>query len=378
MGAMSIAVLGGGNGAFAAAADLSLRGHDVRLLEVPELQQSIAPVLEAGGILLENAKIAEIGSGNARIALVTTDPKAALGGAELVLYLVPAFAERRFTELVAPYLQPDQLVVLFCGSVGGALALAAQMQQAGLPIPLIAETEALVYAALKSGPAGVRVMGRKAGVGVSTLPAGKVGLALDRLRPLYPDFTPRTDVLETGLRNTNPIAHVPSMVLNAGRIAPTVPPYGFYKEGFPAAVGAVAEAADAERVRVAQGFGYAVASTRDTMLAWYGDQGAHGETLAEVFSTNPPFQTTKAPQTLEHRFLTEDVPFGFVPFEALGELAGVATPAISALITVASLLLGRDLRASGRNQDRLGVRNFSMAQIRQVLRAGEPSGRGDR
>jgi opine dehydrogenase len=248
--------------------------------------------------------------------------------------------------------------------------LAAQLQQAGRPVPLIAETESLVYAALKSGPASVRVMGRKAGVGVSTLPAGKVAVALDRLRPLYPDFAQRTDVLETGLRNTNPIAHVPAMVLNAGRIAPTVPPFRFYKEGFPAPVGAVAEAADAERIRVAQAFGYSIASTQETMLAWYGDQGAQGETLADVFSTNPPFQTVQAPQTLQHRFLTEDVPFGFVPFEGLGQAAGVETPAMSALITLASLLLGRDLRADGRNLQSLGLRGFTMAQIRQLLRGG--------
>jgi len=369
MGTITVTVLGGGNGAFAAAADLTLRGVETRLLEAPELRATIDPVLAAGGIQLENAKIAEIGSGLAQVSLVTTDPAPALAGADVILFLVPAFAERRFAELIAPHVTPDQLVVLFCGSVGGALELAAHLRQAGAALPLIAETEALVYAALKSGPASIRLMGRKAGVGLGALPATKVRQALDRLRPLYSDLVPRADVLETGLRNTNPVAHVASMVLNSGRISPDIPAFRFYKDGFPAPVGRIAEHVDAERLRVAEAFGYRLASTRETMLAWYGDQGAKGKTLAEVLSTNPPFQTVLAPQTLQHRFLTEDVPFGFVPFEALAQAGGVPTPTISALITLASLLLDTDLRAGGRQLDRLGLAGLGPQEIRRRLQA---------
>jgi opine dehydrogenase len=369
MGKVTVTVLGGGNGAFAAAADLMLRGYDVRLLEAPEFRQMIEPVLAAGGIQLENPKIAELGSGLARVPLVTTDAAPALAGADIVLFLVPAFAERRFAEMIAPHVRPDQLLVLFCGSFGGALELAAYLRGAGAPVPLIAEAEALVYAALKSGPTSVRIMGRKAGVGVSALPAGKVSQVLDRLRPLYPDLVARADVLETGLRHTGPIAHVAATVLNAGRIDPSVPPFRFYREGFPGPVARVAAQTDAERLRVAEAFGFRLASTMDTMLAWYSDQGAHGSTLGEVLSTNPPFQATLAPQTLQHRFLTEEVPFGFVPLEGLGKVCGVPTPAVSSLITLASLLLDTDLRAGGRNLQRLGLGGLTRQEIARILQA---------
>lgn len=369
MGTITVTVLGGGNGAFAAAADLTLRGVETRLLEAPELHETIDPVLAAGGIQLENAKIAEIGSGLAQVSLVTTDPAPALAGANVILFLVPAFAERRFAELIAPHVAPDQLLVLFCGSFGGALELAAQLREAGAPVPLIAEAEALVYAAMKSGPASVRVMGRKAGVGLSALPAGKVSQVLDRLRPLYPDFVPRADVLETGLRHTGPVVHVAATVLNAGRIGPNIPPFRFYKEGFPEPVARIAERVDAERLRVAEALGYRLASTFDTMLAWYGDQGAHGASLGEVLTTNPAFQAAFAPQTLQHRFLTEEVPFGFVPLEGLAQVCGVPTPAISALITLASLLLDTDLRAGGRHLQRLGLGGLSRQEISRLLQA---------
>ena len=50
----TVAVLGGGNGAFATAADLALRGFTVNLLEVPQFAENIAGAREAGGIEFEN------------------------------------------------------------------------------------------------------------------------------------------------------------------------------------------------------------------------------------------------------------------------------------------------------------------------------------
>jgi glycerol-3-phosphate dehydrogenase len=47
---IKIAVLGGGHAGFAHAADLTLKGFEVRLCEVPELAETIAEIKIRGGI----------------------------------------------------------------------------------------------------------------------------------------------------------------------------------------------------------------------------------------------------------------------------------------------------------------------------------------
>ena len=84
---MEIAVLGGGNGSVAAAADLTLNGHSVRLWR-----------RNADGVSALNARGNRLtvndfsGTREAVIGLVTTDMGVALAGAELIVCPTPATA----------------------------------------------------------------------------------------------------------------------------------------------------------------------------------------------------------------------------------------------------------------------------------------------
>jgi opine dehydrogenase len=367
----TVAVLGGGNGAFGAAADLKLKGFIVHLLEVPELAaQTIAAIQEKGGIELVSVGAPGVTSGFAPIDVITDDPEEALVGADIVFYIVPAFAERRFTELCMPYFRPEQLVVLFCGNFGGALEFASSLKTQDAFLPAIAETAGLVYGAFKLDPTTVRVKGMKAGLACAALPARKTKEVLERLRPFFPDFQPAANVLETGLRNLNPVLHPPVSVLNAGRTAADKPKWRYYWEGVTEPVGRVVEAVDRERLAITGALGLTLPSALEVLLSWYGRQGAHGDTLGEAMSTNPTYELTLAPQTLSHRFITEDVPFGLVPIEALGSSMGVGTPVVSALITLSSELLRADFRAQGRDLVRLGLEGLDWEQIKRLVEEG--------
>ena len=369
---ITVAVLGGGNGAFATAGILKQKGLAVRLLEVPEFaEDTIAPVRERGGIELLNASVAGADDGLVALDLVTDNVADALAGADIVLYVVPAYAERRFTELCAPHFSPDQLVVLFAGNFGGALEFASELARYGVRnMPTIAEMEGLLFNGFKQNQTTVRVAGYKAGLACATLPAGDVDKALARLKPIAADLQPAANVLETGLRNLNPVVHGPVSLLNAGRTAPDRDSWRYYWDGVTEPVGKVVEAVDAERRAVTSAFGLALKPMMDTLLQWYGHQGAKGDTVGAVMSTNPAYEMVTAPSTLDHRFLTEDIPFGLVPLEALGAAAGVAVPVTGALITLASALLGVDYRAEGRNLMRLGLEGLAPSQIQHWVETG--------
>jgi opine dehydrogenase len=66
----------------------------------------------------------------------------------------------------------------------------------------------------------------------------------------------------------------------------------------------------------------------------------------------------------------EDVGYGIVPMAALGELAGVKTPVIDALITLASTAVGLDLRATGLNLDRMGLAGLKAADLKRFILTG--------
>jgi opine dehydrogenase len=360
----TVAVLGGGNGAFAAAADLALRGAHVRLFEAPEMGETVAQIRRKGGIDLVADKVPDVTSGFARLDLITDDPGQAMRGAELVLYVVPAFAEARFTELCGPYLRPEQLVVMFCGGLGAALQLVRDLKACGIhTIPTIAETEGLVYGSAKQDATTVRVLATKKGLRCAALPSEQTGHVVAALRRYYPDFVGTRNVIETGLRNLNPVVHGSVSVLNAGRTAKDKPKWRYYWDGVTEAIGRVLSEVDKERLAIGTALGLELPSAMEVLLAWYGRQGACGSDLGQILSSNPPYETVWAPESLEHRFITEDIPYGLVPIEAFGGLLHVDTPAITSLITLASLLLDIDFRANGRNLKTLGLDGIEASDV---------------
>ena len=85
---MKIAVLGGGNGSFAAAGDFALQGHDVRLWR-RDADQVAAHRAAGSRIIVKDVN----GRHDVQLALVTTDIAEAVADAELILCPAPAFAQ---------------------------------------------------------------------------------------------------------------------------------------------------------------------------------------------------------------------------------------------------------------------------------------------
>src|SRR5687768_16428883 len=103
---MKIAVLGGGHGCYAAAADLSEAGHEVRLWRRDGA--ALQPVIETGSIRLKDHK----GARDIKLALATPDIGKAVQDAELILLPTPATAQHDIAQAMAPHLKDGQVVFL--------------------------------------------------------------------------------------------------------------------------------------------------------------------------------------------------------------------------------------------------------------------------
>ena len=103
---MDIAVLGGGHGCYAAAADMAEAGHQVRFWRRDAA--AFAPVLAAQGFTVTDAK----GTREVKVALATTDVAEAIRGADLILAPLPGTAQAGLAEVLAPHLSDGQVVYM--------------------------------------------------------------------------------------------------------------------------------------------------------------------------------------------------------------------------------------------------------------------------
>lgn len=363
---MRFAVVGAGAGGLATAAHLSLQGHPPVLIN--RSPDRILKLIERPAIAVDGIWRAE-----APLAGATTD-LAQVADVDVVIVATPATAHRDVAQAMAPYLLPHHLVILHPGRTLGALEFAAALRRAGAQVKAVAETDTLLYTARSHAPGAVRIGGLKRGVRVAAIPPWHAGDALAALRVLGPHFLPAPDILATGINNIGAMFHPAPMVLNAGRIQ-AGHRFEYYREGITAAVASLLRGLDRERLAVGRAWGVRAEPVEAWMRRNYG-LPASLQTLEELVAANPAYAGVMAPDTLQHRYLLEDVPTGLVPLAELGRLAGVPTPLMDAVIDMASHLVGVDFRRSGRRLESLGLGELSPRRLLGVVTGGMAAAAG--
>src|SRR5581483_5317196 len=185
-------------------------------------------------------------------------------------------------------------------------------------------------------------------------------------RPLLPMLAPARSVLHTGLTNLGAILHPVITLLNAERIR-RGDSFDFYTEGVTPAVAATLADADAERLRIAHAYGAKVCSLRAWIATAYGHRG---DTVLTAVGGNPAYVGIKAPTSLEHRYLLEDVPTGLIPLLELGRAAGLALPTLRALVERGRAARGGERWQSPRTLEALGLKGLGAEGIRIAVERG--------
>ena len=166
---MKIAVLGGGNGSFAAAGDLALAGHDVRLWR-RDADAVAAHRATGSRILVKDSN----GRHEVKLALVTTDIAESVRDAELVLCPAPAFAQIDIAKSLAPHLRDGQVVFLPPATFG-SMIFAKSTRAAGNRAKVsFAETGTLPWLTRKHGAfeVAITIRAKRLPVGVFPLSQG--------------------------------------------------------------------------------------------------------------------------------------------------------------------------------------------------------------
>jgi opine dehydrogenase len=359
-----IAIVGAGNGGCAAAADLTLRGFDVRLYG--RSPSTIAPIVDQGAVEITGV----LGEHRVPLAKVTSEPGEAIRGADLVIMMGPTHAHRAMAETIAPHIAENQILLAAPGHT--VLLIPNALRAKDKTIKAFCETATLPYIARKRGPASVHITQAARFLVFAAFPGKRTNELADAIRPVYPSIHPGVNLLETVFPYTNAIHHPPAILCNAGRVEATGGDYYHYYDGISPAVGRLIDALDRERLAIACALGvHALPFVEHFHRLGYTTEAARDSGLAyEAFHQSEPDRWIRAPSSLDHRFLNEDVPYGLVLLSELGRLAAVPTPTIDHLIQLACVATGKDFRAEGLTLDRIGLGGRTRTDAASLLTNG--------
>ena len=349
---MRVAVLGGGNGAHAAIADLSERGHEVR-----HWRRDAAALRPE--INLRDAA----GNRPIRIARACADLGEAVRGAELVFMPDPAFTQLDNARRLAPHLGDGQVVFLAPGTFGAYV-----MRQAMGARCAIAETGTLPWLTRKHGPDTVAITARATRLPTGVFPARAHDDAFAVLKRVFPAVEPVEDALSAALLNAGPVIHPPLIFMNAGPLE-HFERWDIHKEGTQPSIRRVTDALDAERIAARVAFGYR--APHFPLADHYredGDEWMYGRRVHVKLTDSGDWKERIV--LAEHRYMREDVVMGLAFLVSACEYAGVACPVARGLLALGSAVLGRDLRKGERTLEALGLAGLSREALQRLLREG--------
>ena len=356
---MKIAVLGGGHGCYAAAADLSEQGHEVRLWRRDG--RAFEPVLAARAITLIDHR----GARAVPIANPTLELGDALRGAELILVPSPATAQEEIARAMAPHLMSGQVVFLPPGTFGSYVMAEIARGSGSRAEVTYAETGTLPYLARKRGPAEVAITIRAVRLPTGAYPAKRAAHAFEMIRRAYPAIERCEDALSGALMNAGPIIHPPLVLMNAAPLE-KFERWDIHNEGTQPSVRSVTDALDAERIALREALGYA--PPHFPLADHYAsDRWMYGDAHKKLVDSG---DWREHIDLRAHRYMMEDTVLGLAFLVSVARWAGCDARVASGLLAIAGAILGRDLRRGPRTLDALGLASLQRAELGRLLEQG--------
>jgi opine dehydrogenase len=351
-----VAVVGAGNVGHALAADLALRGVEVRLSS--RSPERLDAIRRAGGITVSG----EV-EGFATLALITQSLKDAVEGASVVAVTVSTASLPAYAQALGEATTSDQIIWLDPGHSGGALYLSAAWSRSGIEGRKLCQLTTASHVSRLTAPAAVRVflLPRAA---VAAFPSPHLDECHDRLAALLPEqFGRARSILETDLANINAIMHPPGMICNAGWIQATGGDFGFYSDGATPAVAAVIDGIDGERLALAERLQVPAVPFPELLYALGFSRSATATNAREAIEHSELIYPIRSPPALDHRYLHEDVGWGLVPWTQLAATARIPTPISTSVSHLAGLINGVDYAREGLTLERMGLAKKTTDEI---------------
>ncbi len=359
---MEVAVLGGGHGCYAAAAEMSERGHNVRFWRRDA--KAFAPVLETRAIAVIDYK----GTREVVIGQVTTDLAEAVHGAQLLVMPLPAHTHEALAPRLAPLLEDGQVAFLPPGTFGSYIFARAMADAGNTADVSFAETGTLPYLVRKRDMRTIAISVYATRLPTGVFPARNTEYAFSILEQAYPAVERIEDALSGALMNAGAVIHTPVIMMNAGPLQ-HFDKWDIHNEGTQPATRAVTDALDAERIAVREALGYG--EPHFPLVNHYSDDGEEW-----MYGRDSHKRLTDSGDWREHidlhhhRYMTEDGELGLALIVSCADYSGVSVPVAEGFLAMESAIVGRNFRETGRTLEKLGLAELDPAALKALLHDG--------
>ena len=360
---MKIAILGGGNGSYAAAADLAEKGHEVRLWRRDT--REIEALIHQGRVL--TLKDFE-GERQVRLSAVTADIAQAIDEAALIVCPTPANAQEDIARLLAPCLVDNQVVFLPPGSLG-SLLMARIVHESGNHAQVsFAEAGTLPYLTRKHDQFTVAITTRATRLPTGVFPLKHKEQTLSVIRRAFASVEDAGDALSGALMNAGPIIHPPLIIMNAGPIE-HFDHWDIHNEGTQPSIRRVTTRLDEERIAVRESLGYRaphfpLSDHYDAQR----DEWMYGNLAHEKLVNSGDWREQLVLQ--EHRYMQEDVKIGLALLVSIAQWIDVPAPTATGLLAIGSAICDTDFLITGRTLTTLGLDSMTPRDCQSWLERG--------
>jgi len=360
---MKIAILGGGNGSYAAAADLTDQGHEVRLWRRD---------VNAVEALKENSNTLTLKDFQSKrqviLSQVTSEIAQAVAGASLIVCPTPANAQEDIALLLAPHLVDGQVVFLPPGSLGSFVMAKIVFDTGNHAKVSFAEAGTLPYLTRKHGNFVIAITTRATRLPTGVFPLRDKEHALALIRQAYVSVEDAQDALSGALMNAGPIIHPPLILMNAGPIE-HFEHWDIHNEGTQASIRRVTTHLDNERIAVRESLGYQpphfpLSDHYDNA----GDEWMYGNLAHDKLVDSGDWRERLVLQT--HRYMREDVQIGLALLVSIADWAGVPAPTATGLLAIGSAVCDTDFKREGRTLTSLGLNDMTRKDLQNLFRDG--------
>ncbi len=340
---MKIAIVGAGNSGCAQSVKLMQNGHSVNLIKTSHsLHDDNYDIISRTNEINCLDHTDGDKEFSVKLNMVTRNIEEGLNGAEVVMILTQSLQHRDLAERVGPFLKDDQIVFLIPGNMGSTQFA---KYTKGKHI-IYVEGESTPYDARITSPGKVEILFKNVRNAVSFLNKED-----EKYLPVVTSLFGthkylRTNVIESTLHNPNMVVHTIGAIMSASRIEYSKGEFWMYREAFSPSVWGIINELDNEKKQVIRAYGGENDIDYLDACKWRNEEDLSVDSL-EVFRSYATTGGPKGPDSLNTRYIYEDVPMELCMLERLARNKGIDTPIASALISIASALHRCDYRLLG-------------------------------
>lgn len=350
-----IAIVGAGNAARSLACYLSKQGFSPHILV--RSADKVKNLAQRRSIIC-TGKV----EGDFSIVEATTEPAEMLAKCATIFVATTTDAYGDVARRLAPYLTEHHEIILFSGKFAGVVEFKTALGTRA-NYPAIVETDSL-FASRIQDDESVWIRGIKQWTLYSSWNKSQTKRCSSIMRRFFPSLVEAENIVQRGLTDFGAFAHPSTMIANMTNVDRNTG-FLFYYEGFTPNTLILLEQIEEEFRSIARAYETSIVPMKELLNRYYGCDTS-GD-LLQAMRTVPNYAFSKAPGTLQHRFIEEDVASSLVPMQQLALKAKVRTPLIDSIINISSALLQRDFASDGRTLAKLGWTDMSHTELLRAI-----------